>query len=83
MTMDVDLTKNLSVDMDLTALGEAAKQSMLADGLPTDPCKHLIYQPMSYCADCQAHIDGVTKAMADRIDAQAVEAVYGAMYGRR
>ena len=81
--MEIDRSKNTVVEIDFRASNEAMKRAMLATGLPTDPCAHLIYQPMPYCADCQAHIDGVTKAIADRIDAQAFDAVYGAMYGRR
>lgn len=81
--MDVDLTKNLSVEMDILGMGEGTKRHMLVDGLPTDPCKHLIYQPMPYCDDCKAHQRSVSKAIADRIDAQALDAIYGGHYGRR
>jgi hypothetical protein len=81
--MDVDLAKNLSVEMDLTALGEAAEKAMRATGLPTDPCAHLIFQPMPYCEHCLAHKRLLAKGVADRIDALALDAIYGGHYGRR
>jgi len=71
--MDIDPSKNFSVPFDWDRHATDTEREMKARGLPTDPCAHLIYQPMPYCVTCRAHLDAVALTVAARMDARALE----------